>query len=285
MSLIVRPQGQVTHVRTLPASAGWTWLRESLALYRRQPFAFTALVILYTMALMLLANLPVIGLPLAAVLVPFGTVGLTLAGRVSGQGAMPLPGLLIDGLRPGPQRAPLLRLGFVHAAMVLALVLVASMFAMDELRNWKVTDGQLDPASVSQNIPWDALAVSVLLYTPVLMLTWFSPQLVAWHRLPVGKAMFFSFFACWRNKWPFLVLGLVLMALSLGIGYLATELLRALGLSPQLTSMLFAPVALVMTSISYATQYPIYRAVIEPRVELPDLPSPPQETPPEPPPA
>lgn len=282
MSLIVRPQGQVNHVRTLPASAGWTWLRESLALYRRQPFAFTALVILYTMALMLLANLPVIGLPLAAVLVPFGTVGLTLAGRISDQGAMPLPGLLIDGLRPGPQRGPLLRLGFVHAAMVLVLVLVASMFAMDELRNWKVTDGQLDPVSVSQNIPWDALAVSALLYTPVLMLTWFSPQLVAWHRLPVGKAMFFSFFACWRNKWPFLVLGLVLMALSLGVGYLATELLRALGLSPQLTSMLFAPVALVMTSISYATQYPIYRAVIEPRVELPDLPSPPT---PEPPPA
>jgi hypothetical protein len=94
--------------------------------------------------------------------------------------------------------------------------------------------------------------------------------------------MFFSFFACWRNKGPFLVLGLVLMALSLGVGYLATELLRALGLSPQLTSMLFAPVALVMTSISYATQYPIYRAVIEPRVELPDLPSPPA---PEPPPA
>ena len=64
--------------------------------------------------------------------------------------------------------------------MVLALVLIASVFAMDELRNWKVTDGQLDPVSVSQNIPWDALTVTALLYTPVLMLTWFSPQLVAW---------------------------------------------------------------------------------------------------------
>ena len=50
VGMIVKPQGQVTHVRTLPASAGWTWLREALALYWRQPFAFTALVILYTMA-------------------------------------------------------------------------------------------------------------------------------------------------------------------------------------------------------------------------------------------
>ena len=272
--MIVKPQGLVTHVRTQPAAAGWTWLREALALYWRQPFAFTALVILYTMALMLLSNVPVVGLPMAAVLIPFGTVGLTLAGMIAEKGAMPLPALLLDGFRAGPQRAPLLRLGFLHAAMVLVLVLVASLFAMDELRNWKVADGQLDPTSVSQNIPWDALTVSVLLYTPVLMLTWFAPQLVAWHRQPVAKALFFSFFACWRNKWPFLVLGLILMALSLGVGYLTTELLRAFGLSPQVTSMLFAPVAMVMTSISYATQYPIYRAIIEPQAEAPPPPEP-----------
>jgi hypothetical protein len=274
--MIVKPQGQVTQVRTLPASAGWTWLREALALYWRQPFAFTALVILYTMLLMLVANVPVLGLPIAALLVPFGTVGLTLAGKVSEKGGMPLPALLLDGFRAGPQRAPLLRLGFIHAAMVLVLVLVASAFAIDELRNWKVSDGQLDPASVSQNVPWDALMISVLLYTPVLMLTWFSPQLVAWHRQTVAKAMFFSLVACWRNKWPFLVLGVVLMTLSLGVGYLSTELLRALGLSPQVTSMLFAPIAMVMTSIGYATQYPIYRAIIEPQAEV--APPPPSST-------
>ena len=274
--MIAKPQGQVTYVRTLPASAVWTWLREALSLYWRQPFAFTALVILYTMALMLLSNVPIIGLPMAAVLVPFGTIGLTLAGRIADKGAMPLPALLLEGFRAGPQRAPLLRLGFLHAAMVLVLVLVASAFAMDELRNWKVADGQLDPTSVSQNIPWDAVTVSLVLYAPVLMLTWFAPQLVAWHRQPVGKALFFSFFACWRNKWPFLVLGLVLMAVSLGVGYLATELLRALGLSPQMTSMLFAPVAMIMTSITYATQYPIYRAIIEPRTETPSGPQPPE---------
>jgi CHASE2 domain-containing sensor protein len=153
---------------------------------------------------------------------------------------------------------------------------------MDELRNWKVADGQLDPTSVSQNIPWDALTISVLLYAPVLMLNWFAPQLVAWHRQPLGKALFFSFFACWRNKWPFLVLGLVLMALSLGVGYLTTELLRALGLSPQMTSMLFAPVAMIMTSITYATQYPIYRAIIEPRADVPPASPAPEPEPPEP---
>ncbi len=271
--MTLKPQGPVTQVRTLPASAGWMWMREALAIFWRQPFAFTALVILYTMALMLVANVPMLGMPIAAVLVPFGTVGLTLAGKVVEKGGMPLPALLLDGFRAGPQRAALLRLGFTHAAMVLVLVIIASLLAVDELRNWKVTNGQLDPVSVSQNIPWDALIVALVLYLPVLMLTWFSPQLVAWHRQPLAKAMFFSFFACWRNKGPFLVLGVVVMALTLGVGYVSTELLRALGLSPQMMSMLFAPIAMVMTAISYATQYPIYKAVIEPRSE-PPLPAP-----------
>ena len=67
--------------------------------------------------------------------------------------------------------------------------------------------------------------------------------------------------------------------LSLGVGYLSTELLRAIGLSPQLASMLFAPIAMVMTSIGYATQYPIYRAIIEPRPEEVVPPPSPQSAP------
>jgi hypothetical protein len=251
-------------VRTLPAGAGWTWLRDALALYRKQPFAFTALVILYTLAVMLLASVPIIGVPLAVVLVPYGTVGLTLAGRDAERGVMPMPALMIGPFRSATQRLALFRLGCVHAGLVIALLIVASLLASNELRNWKVVEGQLDPASVAANMPWDALLVSALLYTPILMLTWFAPMLVAWHRLPVAKSMFFSFFACWRNRWPFLVLGLLLAALALGVGYASSELMRALGASPALAQMLLAPIALVLTSIAYATQYPIYRSVVEP---------------------
>ena len=66
-----------------------------------------------------------------------------------------------------------------------------------------------------------------MLYTPILMLTWFAPQLIAWHRYPVGKAMFFSLFACWRNRWPFLVLGIALAALSIpAVSWLTSVLLN-----------------------------------------------------------
>lgn len=237
-------------------------MREGLALYRRQAFAFTAIVILYSMTLMVVANIPVAGLPLAAMLVPFGTLGVTAAGRDAARNVMPLPSLLVDGFK-GSQRRALLRLGLVHAGLILLMMLVTTLFARDELANWRVTDGQLDAASVAANVPWDAIGVATLLYTPILMLTWFAPQLVAWHRQPVGKAMFFSLFACWRNRWPFLVLGLALGFLFIGVSWSATLLMNVLELSPTLGSMLLAPIALVLTAVAYSTQYPIYRTVIE----------------------
>jgi hypothetical protein len=250
-------------VRTVSAAAGWTWLREGLALLRRQAFAFTALVILYSMVLMVVANIPLIGLPLAAILVPFGTLGITAAGRDAERNVMPLPSLLIDGFK-GPQRNALVRLGIVHAGLILVLVLVTTLFARDELANWKIVEGQVDAATVAANVPWDAITVATLVYVPVLMLTWFAPQLVAWHRQPVAKALFFSLFACWRNRWPFLVLGLAFAALVMAVSWLFSMLMNLLGVSPQLGSMLLAPIALLLTTVAYSTQYPIYRAVLEP---------------------
>jgi len=250
-------------VKTLPARAGLTWLRDALTLYRRQPFAFTSLVILYTIGVSLLAYVPFVGLPLAAVLVPFGTLGLTLAGRDAERGKMPMPTLMVEPFRDPQQRKELALLGFINAALVLLLVTLVSLLAADELAKWTLVDGQIDPASAAQNFPWDAIIVAALVYLPILMVTWFAPQLVAWHRLPIAKALFFSFFTCWRNRWPFLMLAAALSVLSFAVIFLVTQLLQIFGASPQLASMLFAPIALILISIGYATQYPIYRSLIE----------------------
>lgn len=238
------------------------WLRDGLKLYRRQPFAFTSLVILYTMAVSLLTFVPFVGFPLAAVLIPFGTIGLTLAGRDAERGVMPLPTLMAEPFRDPQQRKALVRLGIVNAAMWLVLILLISLLAADEQANWKFIDGQIDRASFSQNVPWDAILAASLAYIPILMLTWFAPQLVAWHGQSVAKSLFFSFFACWRNRWPFLIFAAALTALAFA-AIVILQLLQALGLSPQLASMLFAPVLLILISLGYATQYPIYRSLIE----------------------
>ena len=52
--------------------------------------------------------------------------------------------------------------------------------------------------------------------------------------------------------------------LTFGTVFIVTQTLQMFGVSPQLASMLFAPILLILISIGYATQYPIYRSLIEP---------------------
>ncbi|HRO04001.1 MAG TPA: hypothetical protein PLS69_10410, partial [Terricaulis sp.] len=65
------------------------------------------------------------------------------------------------------------------------------------------------------------------------------------------------------NRWPFLVLGVALAALIIATSWVGALLISLLGLPQQLGSLLLAPFALVLTSIAYSTQYPIYRSVLE----------------------
>ena len=60
------------------------------------------------------------------------------------------------------------------------------------------------------------------------------------------------------------MLGLAFTALVVAVSWFFSMLMSLLGVSPQLGSMLLAPIALVLTSVAYSTQYPIYRAVLEP---------------------
>ena len=60
-----------------------------------------------------------------------------------------------------------------------------------------------------------------------------------------------------------MMLAAALFALSFGVIFIVTQLLQMFGASPQFASMLFAPIALILISVGYATQYPIYRSLIE----------------------
>lgn len=248
-------------LRTLPPRAGLDWLRDALRLFRRQAFAFSALVIVYLFGLMLLASVPLVGLAIAALLVPFGTLALTAAGREAEANRPPSLALLLEGFSRPAARLPLARLGLLQAGLMLLVNLVAGLLAADAVERWTVVDGQIDAASLMQNIPWDALLVGALLYVPALMATWYSPMLIGWGGMPVGKAVFYSFFACWRNRGAFVVLGLLLFGLIASAAFLAAQLLVLLGLRGATASLLMTPLALLLSSIAYATLWPMWRSV------------------------
>jgi len=240
-------------INILPASAGFTWLREGMRLFGRQPIGLPAMVVLYLMMLVAPALLPIVGIAISGVLAPFASVGLLGACRDVAEGRMPTPLAFAQPFRPTPARLQLLRLGIINAILLLVVATLAALLSPEP-------PGGEAPQSL-HDVPLPALLVQLLLYLPVMALMWFAPVLAGWHSMAPAKAMFGSVVACWRNVGAMLIFGLAAGALTLGVSVAAVMLLTSLTSSQELLSILLAPLALILMSIVQASLYPMYRSV------------------------
>ena len=115
----------------------------------------------------------------------------------------------------------------------------------------------------------DAPAIAALLADPQLQLGlllrfglasllslpfWHAPALVHWGDQGVGKALFFSTMACWRNIGAFTVYGLAWGGAILLFGALA-NVLAALLQQAQLIALAAVPAGLLFSTVFYASLY------------------------------
>jgi len=107
------------------------------------------------------------------------------------------------------------------------------------------------------------IVLFAIFYVIIAGLFWHAPALVAWYRLDLRKALFFSGIACWRNKGAFLMYGatwlLVVLALELGGG-----LLEAIGLSGTISGLIQMPFNFLAAAVLYCSFYPTYTSVFGP---------------------
>jgi len=106
------------------------------------------------------------------------------------------------------------------------------------------------------------LALRIALSTPVLMAMWLAPPLVGWQHLTAPKAMFYSFFACWRNRWPLLTF----IGGVLGAGALTTVVMAAIVslLAPaQVVAVLIAPLSLALLAVAQGGIFRMYTQIVE----------------------
>ena len=107
------------------------------------------------------------------------------------------------------------------------------------------------------------LALRVALSAPLLMAMWLAPPLVGWQHLPALKAMFYSFFACWRNRWPLLTF----IAGVLSVGLVATVALAVvvdlLVTDRNLGALLIAPLSLALLAVVQGGIFRMYTQIIE----------------------
>ena len=244
--------------RLLESKAGQAWLPLGFRLFHRQPLAWTLILFIYWAAMLMLAFIPGLGVIIPLVLAPGLAFGfIAIAHSIDTQGTA-APPLLISGFR-SEQFKSLLMLGVWYVIEILAIMLVATLIDGGVLVEW-VTMGTVPNEAQASSLRTSA-TVSVLLYLPVMMAFWFAPQLVVWSGFTPIKALFFSFFAVWRNKGAFLRYAISWAGLTIFIGAVMALLDAGLGLDPNTMTAFLFPITLILMAVGHGSFYASTKAV------------------------
>ena len=158
--------------------------------------------------------------------IPGLSVGLMQAARNTERHLPVAIQTLFGGFRDNTRT--LLVLGALYLLATFAVLGLSTIADSGALLKYMLADSRAERALVEDaDFSLSALIVAAGM-VPVLMAWWFAPVLAAWHRLPLGKSLFFSFVACRMNWRPFLVYGLGLLIVAAMLPGLALGLLLSL---------------------------------------------------------
>jgi hypothetical protein len=247
--------------QTVSSADGWRWLATGFAIFQRNPPVLSLLVVIYWLTVIFLNVLPVIGAIAASLIIPGLSVGLMQAARNIERGQAVGIQTLYGGLRENTRT--LLALGALYLAVTLGILGLSTIIDGGDLLRYMLASGRAERAVVEDaDFALPALFVLVML-VPVLMAWWFAPVLAAWHRLPLGKALFFSFVACWINWRAFLAYSAAVLLVAGIAPAMLLGLLTLLlpGVAGFVSSLLIVFMVLVMGPVVFASFYASYRDI------------------------
>jgi hypothetical protein len=251
-------------IRVLAARNGLIWIRDGWRLFGRHPLSLAGSVASGLLMIWLPSTIPWVGPAIGAVVAPIVSLGLIAACRAADAGRIPSVSLYVDGLRESGTRRQLLLLGAVNASVVLVLFAIAHVTGMDEeitiVPGSDQPDVQVHPA---------LLAARLALSTPLLMAMWLAPPLVGWRHLPALKAMFYSFFACWRNRWPLLTFIGGVVGVAAVATMVLTLIVDLLSADRNFVALLIVPMSLALLAIFQGGIFRMYTQVVDTAPEEP----------------
>jgi MFS family permease len=205
----------------LTARTGWTWLRQGVDLFRKQPAGLTMLLFANILISIAFSAVPIVGPLLAVVLIPSFSMAFMQACLMIDNGERVTPRVLLTGFRK-PAVTALVKLGLVYLAVSVVLALVAR-FAIDA-SFWEQMAAQQSNPKKAQVEPSDMFAMFgvIVLQLVALMSLAFAAPLVYWQKMGPGKATFYSFFAVLRSARVFLVMLLAWFALFFAVCFVVT---------------------------------------------------------------
>jgi hypothetical protein len=252
-------------LKIVNASQGVRWMQDGFAIFLKQPLALGVLPFFLVVLFFVIGSIPVLGVLLHFVAVPAATAGLMFASRTAAHNGLVWPSVLFAPLK-ATQGAPsrLLVLGIAYALLLLAALgltwFIDGGLLLDSFLMGKPVDEALmrNPAFANAGLLFGVLLV------PMSMMFWFSPVLVSLEGQTVGKALFFSFMACFRN-WRAFVLFMFawLMTIFMVLSLFALLIAMTFGDSPTV-QLAIAPIFFLLITIFIVSTYPSYRDTLEP---------------------
>jgi hypothetical protein len=259
--------------RKVAASQGFRWVIEGVRLYRKNPLLLSAAFALLFGGVMALNLIPAVGGALSEVVSPLLAAGFLAAYRaLDSDQELELPHFLAGvggSLQPGAfatsPALPLMTLGAVQLLGTLIIGQVMRNMGFDaEALLAAAQKDQPNPdelqALLNQTLP--AAFTGLVLFTPLIMATWFAPALVLFGGARPTTALAVSLKAVTRN-WA----ALAVNGLTLGM------LLFVAALIPLLLGLLVAlPVLLGSLYASYQAIFAVWAddaASVEPSLEPP----------------
>ncbi len=241
----------------LSSNAGWLWVKEGFALFRKQPAETATLFLSYMFLMLAVGIIPVVGQVLPMLLVPLFSMSFMQACANIEQRKKVYPNLLLVGFR-SPAAGRLLSLGALY--LLAAIAAIAASALVDGGMFWRIMSGQqdLDQQTVSNSSMSLAMLFSGIVYLPAAMAFWYAAPLIAWQRMGLFKALFYSFFAVLRARKAFLVYGLAWILIGVVAPAMLSSILSLIFPRTMVVMIVLLPLSLLMTVVMYCSFYPTY---------------------------
>ena len=243
----------------LPAKTGWTWVKEGVALFRKQPVEMSTLFLTYMFLMLALGLIPVLGQILPLILVPVFAMAFMQACQHIEQGKRVYPNLLLIGFR-SPALRRLLALGVLYALAAFIAVAVSSLVDGGTFLN-AMAGANLDAESIIGSNIRLAMIVAVVVYIPAAMAFWFAAPLIMWQQMPLGKALFYSFYAVRRAGRAFLVYGLTWLLAGIVLPAIVSTIVALMINNITIIMFILLPLSILLTVVMYCSFYPTYTAI------------------------
>ena len=249
-------------IRKLPALEGLNWIKRAFELIRINPWMISSSFFLYLLILILVQQLPVIGAFLPGLLVPSLFFGVMAVLQTVAQRQRPSLAIFFSGFLNAMSRTRLLVSGLIYSIGFIVAIAVSSLVDGGLMFRNLVLGQAIDPAQVQLSAQTGAQLLALIAFTPTAACFWISPQLIVWHDMSVSKALFFSFFAFWRNLAAITTFFLSIATLLVGFALLVSAL-AYLFAAPTLAINIMLPISLFVFVIIYSGFYASYESLVE----------------------